>query len=240
MEFPTSLTWIGERLRSWPVRRQIALVCLLAVILAPVGPVLVFRWVPVPLTPLIAMRFLEGEGLEKQWVSLEEISPHLVRAVIASEDAKFCDHGGFDWEAVDYAVENLRSGGRRLGASTISMQTAKNVFLWPDQNFLRKGLEAYLTLWIEFAWPKDRILEVYLNVAEWGPGIYGIEAAARHYYKVPARDLSRYQSSMLAAVLPSPRRWSPVKPGPHVVSRASTIAVRMNSIALSTDGGCPD
>jgi monofunctional biosynthetic peptidoglycan transglycosylase len=200
---------------------------------APAFAILVYAVVPPPATPLMLIRFAEGHGLSKDWMPLSRISPHLQRAVIAAEDGKFCAHHGFDWEAVDTALERLRRGGSLHGASTISMQTSKNLCLWPDRTLIRKGAEAYITVWLEALLSKKRILELYLNVIEFGPGLYGAEAAARHYYGVSARDLSQRQAAELASVLPSPLRWRPGSTG-----RASTIAARMNHVILGENGPC--
>ena len=200
---------------------------------APAVVILVYAVVPPPATPLMLIRLVEGHGLSKDWVPLTRISPHLQRAVIAAEDAKFCRHGGFDWVAVDTAIERRRQGGRVVGASTISMQTAKNLFLWPARTYFRKGGEAYITVWLETLLSKRRILELYLNVIEFGPGLYGAEAAARHYFGVAAADLSPAQAARLAAVLPSPLTWRPV-----ASARAGTIEVRARSVPLGSDGPC--
>ena len=183
----------GDRLREEAVERrketarrfagQAALAlarAVLVIFFLPAFVILLYAVVPPPATPLMLIRAIEGYGISKQWKPLDEISPHLQRAVIAAEDGKFCRHGGFDWEAVDSAIERRRQGGRVVGASTISMQTAKNLFLWPARTYFRKGGEAYITVWLETLLSKRRILELYLNVIEFGPGLYGAEAAARH------------------------------------------------------------
>ncbi len=200
---------------------------------APAFLVLCYAVVPPPATPLMLIRAVEGHGLTQDWVPLSEISPHLQRAVIAAEDGKFCTHGGFDWEAVDTAMQRMRRGGSLHGASTISMQTAKNLFLWPNRTFFRKGAEAYITVWLETLLGKKRILELYLNVIEFGPGIYGAEAAAQHYFGVNAKDLSRTQAAQLAAVLPGPLTRRPA-----ATAYAGTIAARMNDVVLGENGPC--
>lgn len=204
----------------------------------PLVLTLLFRVVPPPLTPLMVIRLVQGHGLDKDWQPLERISPHLRRAVIAAEDAKFCGHWGFDWQAIDNAIDRYEDGGKVLGASTISMQTAKNVFLWPGRSFLRKGLEAYLTLYLEALWPKERILEVYLNIAELGPGLYGAEAAARRHFGKPAAELSAREAALLAAVLPDPLDRSPSRPSAYVARRAGLIDGRAEGVRLGKDGGC--
>lgn len=213
---------------------------LLAAFVAPALVLLLYRVVPPPVTPLMLIRAAEGYGLARDWVALSDISPNLQRAVIAAEDAKFCNHRGFDWDAVENAVERYQKKRRRiLGASTISMQTSKNLFLWPGRTFLRKGVEAYLTVWLEALLPKERILELYLNEIEWGPGIYGAQAASRHYFGVDASALSLHQAALLAAVLPNPIFWHPDRPGPWTRERAGTIAARAASVALGKGTPCP-
>ncbi|GAB4524310.1 MAG: monofunctional biosynthetic peptidoglycan transglycosylase [Parvularculaceae bacterium] len=172
------------------------------------------------------MRAQARAGLEikQEWRALDEISPHLIAAVIAAEDQKFCSHFGFDIDAMRKAADDALANGIRRGGSTITQQTAKNVFLWPGRNVVRKGLEAWFALLMEAMWPKERILELYLNVAEWGPGVFGAEAAARHYYGRPASRLTPTQAARLAAVLPSPKKWSANPPDPHVIQRAARIA----------------
>jgi monofunctional biosynthetic peptidoglycan transglycosylase len=214
---------MGKGLRVW--RLVLRAGAVLGVTL--LASVVLLRFIDPLATPLMLIRSLEGEGLVKRWVPLEAVSPELLKAVLTSEDQKFCSHHGFDWDAIGDAVERYQEGGRLRGGSTISQQTAKNVFLWPGRNFLRKGLEAGLTVLIETLWGKRRILEVYLNVVEWGPGLYGAEAAAQRYFHRPAGNLTRPQAAALAAVLPNPRRFSPVAPSPWVSFRIHLIESRM-------------
>jgi len=211
---------------------------LLVFFISSIALVLVYRWVPVLVTPLIGIRLVEqlldkekDVKLEKDWVSIDRISSHMVQAVVAAEDQKFLDHFGFDTEAIHKAMEGNRAGRNLKGGSTISNQAAKNVFLWPGRNYLRKGLEAYFTLLIEIFWSKERIMEVYLNVIEMGDGIYGVEAAAQAFYKKSADKLSKSESAMIAAVLPNPRRWSPAKPTGYNYQRQSWILRNMNNLA---------
>ncbi len=180
------------------------------------------------------IRKVEGEAMERRWMPIAAISPELLRAVVVSEDARFCSHHGFDWDSLGQAVDTYENGGRLRGASTLSMQTAKNVFLWPGRSFLRKGLEAGFTVLIEALWGKRRILEIYLNVVEWGHGLYGAEMAAQRYFHRSAHDLTRRQAAALAAVLPNPRRFSPVAPTPFIQSRIRTIEARMGSPRASS------
>ena len=206
----------------------------LTVVLVLVGlvltSVLVHRLVPPPATFLMVTRVFEGEGLSYRWRSLDHISPRLVEAVIASEDSTFCAHHGFDMKAIEKALKANGRGGRIRGGSTISQQTAKNVFLWPGRDWIRKGLEAGYTVLIETLWGKRRIVEVYLNVAEWAPGVYGAEAAARHWFGKSASDLSAREAARLAAILPSPRRYNASSPGPYVRRRASRVQAAMGTV----------
>ncbi len=200
--------------------------------------VLVYRIVPVPMTLPMFGDAVFGDGVRNQWVPLARISPNLIRSVIASEDNEFCHHYGFDFGEIHDALQEAQNGGRSRGASTISQQTAKNAFLWTDHSWLRKALEAYFTLVIETLWPKRRIIEVYLNIAEWGDGIYGAEAAARHWFHKPAARLSALEAARLAAILPSPNRWKASPAGPYVLSRSYTIMARANSVDLNGDDRC--
>ncbi|MCS4435725.1 monofunctional biosynthetic peptidoglycan transglycosylase [Aquiflexum gelatinilyticum] len=203
-----------------------------------IGLTLIYRFIPVPVTPLMVIRLWEQAWDEKKdvrlykdWVSIDNISKHMPQAVYAAEDQKFLEHNGFDWKAMEEAWEKNKKGKRIKGASTISQQTAKNVFLWPSRNLVRKGLEAYFTFLIELIWSKERIMEVYLNVIEMGPGIYGIEAASQTFYNRPASKLTRQQAAMIAAVLPNPIRWSPAKPTGYIRGRQSWILRQMNNLA---------
>jgi monofunctional biosynthetic peptidoglycan transglycosylase len=197
--------------------------------------VALYRLVPPPVTPLMLIRAIEGHGITKSWRPLGAMSPNLVRAVMAGEDARFCRHHGFDWDAIRDAWRRYRRGeGRLRGASTISMQTAKNVFLWPGRDWLRKGFEAYFTVLIELAWGKRRIIETYLNVVEWGPGLYGAEAAAQHYFRKPASALTAEEAARLAAILPDPLKWSASRPNRRVAARTATIRDQMPEVPLAT------
>ncbi|MBI1308602.1 MAG: monofunctional biosynthetic peptidoglycan transglycosylase [Proteobacteria bacterium] len=187
---------------------------------------LAYRFVPVPITPLMVIRLFQGQGFHKTWVPLSAINPSVPRAVVAAEDGNFCTHSGIDWHAVQIAYDDWMQTGNLRGGSTISQQTAKNVWLWPNSDPFRKALEIPLTYGIESAWGKRRILEVYLNVAEWGPGVYGIQAAAQHHFHTSARNLTARQAALLAATLPSPLRWSASHPGPYVRQRAGLIQAR--------------
>ena len=182
------------------------------------------------MTPLMLLRLADSAGIDRHAVPLALIAPALEKAVIASEDNRFCAHEGIDWYAVDDAIDEYQSEGRLRGASTITMQTARNLFLWPGGGFARKAIEAGLALAIDALWPKRRVIEVYLNAIEWGGGVYGAEAAARLYFKTSAARLTREQAALLAAVLPNPRRWSPARPTRYIAERASAIERRMEAL----------
>lgn len=191
---------------------------------AAVMSVALFRVFPLPSTPLMHLRVfegvLEGEfvGAHRIWMPYEQISPNVFRAVVAAEDARFMRHNGIDWRAMENAMRyNRAHKGRKVrGASTITMQTAKNAFLWHGRTYVRKGMEAWFTFLIETLWGKRRILEVYVNVIEMGSGIYGIEAASRKYFDKSAAELTRKEAALIAAVLPNPRRWSPASPTRYI------------------------
>ena len=198
-----------------------------------IAMVLFYRFAPVYVTPLMVIRAVHPVGSERQqererhwqhdWVSLSEMSSWMPKAVVASEDGNFYRHHGFDTAAIKQAIKERQEGKRERGASTISQQTAKNVFLWSGHSWIRKGLEAYFTVLIELIWPKDRILEVYLNSIEMGGGIYGVEAAARHYFNRDASQLSKRQCALIAVSLPSPLKRNPANPSGYLSRRASTI-----------------
>lgn len=196
---------------------------------------IIFRFVPVPVTPLMLIRCVEQTfssepvRLKHDWVSLDEISKNLPLAVVCSEDQNFLNHSGFDLKAIQRSVDAAKRGTKRVrGASTISQQTAKNVFLWPGRSWVRKGFEVYFTVLIEFVWGKERIMEVYLNSIEMGNGIYGAEAAAKFYWRTSAKNLSKTQAAALAAILPNPREYSANPPGPYVASRINWIMGQMS------------
>jgi monofunctional glycosyltransferase len=228
--------------RRVPLMRRLLRFALLIAGLFVMGSVVavaLYRVMPPPATPLMLIRAAQGHGLVKTWHPLEEISPNLVRAVIAGEDARFCQHHGFDLDAIGRAWERYRGGGGRLfGASTISMQTAKNLFLWPGRDWLRKALEAWFTVWIELAWSKRRIIEVYLNIVEWDSGVYGAEAAARHYFGKPAAALSVREAARLAAVLPDPLDRSASRPGPTARRHAAFIREQMPLVPVHAPLPC--
>lgn len=206
-------------------------------ILLSIGLVILFRFFSPPVTPLMVIRLAEQYKqkkeieIKKTWVSIQEVSPNLVKAVIAAEDQNFYEHWGFDFKAIEKAVENNKKKKKRIkGGSTISQQVAKNLFLWPGRNWIRKGLETYFTLLIELLWSKERIMEVYLNIIEMGDGIYGAEAASRKYFNRSAKNLSKAESALLASVLPNPRRWSPLKPTNYILRKQQWILRNMANL----------
>ncbi len=203
---------------------------LLILIAVPVVGVLLFAVVPPTPTILMLQQAAKGQGLDYRWRGLNDISPHLVNAAIAAEDARFCSHHGFDMEAIEKALDHNAEGGRIRGGSTISQQTAKNVFLWPSRDWIRKGLEAGYTVMIETVWSKRRIMEVYLNVVEWAPGVYGAQAASRRWFGKDADELTAREAARLAAILPSPRRYKAASPGPYVRRRAGRIQAAMGTV----------
>lgn len=225
---------LARRLFRWGYR------ILAGFLIVSVAMVVLYRFIDPPFTPLMVIRPLEGLGLgklvwvTKEWIDLDDIDPDVVRSVVAAEDARFFQHTGIDWKAIEDAKKrNERSDGKRIyGGSTISMQCAKNVFLWQGRNYLRKGLEAYFTYLIELVWGKRRILEVYLNVIEWGDGIYGVEAAAEETFGRSAASLTGRQAALLAAILPNPREYSAKTPGPYVTRRASRIQAGARVVKL--------
>ena len=209
-------------------RRRPLLKLFLFILAFPFLQVAVLRFVPAPPTILMIEQAIKGNGLDYRWRSLDNLSPYLVTAAIAAEDARFCSHNGFDFEAIQKAMEaneraEARGSSKMRGGSTITQQTAKNVFLWPGRSYVRKGLEAGYSVLIEFGWGKKRIMEMYLNVAEFAPGVYGAEAAAQHWFGKSAKSLSRREAARLIAVLPSPRRYNAASPGPYVRRRTSRI-----------------
>ena len=214
----------------WRLIRRLALAAFLLVVVAPVGLTLFYRFVPPPFTILMVQRVFEGKGWDYRWRSLDRMSPALVQAAIAAEDSRFCEHNGFDFEAMEKAWKNNQRGGRVKGGSTISQQTAKNVFLWPARSYVRKGLEAYFTVLIETLWGKRRIMEVYLNVAEMGSGTYGVEAASRRYFGVSADKVTRAQAARLVAILPNPLKYRAVKPGKYVAGRSRRIGAAAGTV----------
>jgi monofunctional biosynthetic peptidoglycan transglycosylase len=195
--------------------------------------VFIFKWTPVPITPLMVIKNIEQNDVSKKgwqhdWVPIEEISKSLQLAVICSEDQNFLKHHGFDVKAIEKAYENNKKGKRLKGASSISQQTAKNLFLWPQRSWLRKGLETYFTFLIELIWSKERIMEVYLNSVEMGPRIYGAEAASQYWFKKPASSLSKQEASAIASILPNPLRYRANPTSSYIEGRKVWIMKQMN------------
>ena len=205
--------------RVWRILWRIALV----VVLLPLVLVPLYRFVP-PVSVLMVYSGLTGQGMDRTFVPLSEIAPSLPASVLMAEDGQFCTHAGVDWDELAKVIED--DDERPRGASTIAMQTVKNLFLWQSRSYIRKAIEIPLALYADFVWGKPRTMEIYLNVAEWGPGIFGAEAAARHYFGRSAADLTDGQSALLAATLPNPAVRNPADPGPRLNSMARRIAGR--------------
>ena len=227
--------WAGflRALRS----RVVALV--VALIVGPIVAVVVYRFAPPPITLLMVERMFQGHGIDHRWRPLSQMSPALPRAAIAAEDARFCEHHGFDVAAIEKAMQHDdRHPSSIRGGSTISQQTAKNVFLWPERSWARKGLETYFTVLIEAIWGKRRIMEVYLNTVEMGPGLYGVEAASQRYFHESAKALDPFQAARLIAILPSPLKWQAIDPGPYVRRRDRRIDAAEGTVRREGEAGC--
>jgi monofunctional biosynthetic peptidoglycan transglycosylase len=215
----------GKSWRRWLLRGA------LGFLLVSLLPVLLLRWIPPPTSAVMLARTLvEGRSQDYRWVPIEHIAPSAALAVVAAEDQKFPVHWGFDLDAIRTAAERNVRGGRLRGARTITQQVARNLFLWQGRSYLRKGLEAWMTLLLEIAWPKRRILEVYLNIAEMGERTFGVQAAARRFFARPAADLSPEQAALLAAVLPNPRRFHADRPSAYVIERRDHILGQMSRL----------
>ncbi len=217
----------------WLIVRGVAWRLMQALILGVVAAhayAVALIWLPVPDTPLIVGKALSGVDVRRNSTPLESISPNLALAVIAAEDTRFCSHSGVDFEAVEQALKERREGARTRGASTITQQTAKNVFLWNGGGLPRKGVEAWFATLIDGVWGKRRVMEAYLNVAEWGDGVFGAEAASIKWFGKRAADVTRREAALLAAVLPSPNKWRLDPPTRFVRSRAATIEARMRVV----------
>lgn len=218
--------------RFWRLLRNLVLIFFIT----SISWVLLARFLPVYFTPLMVIRSVEsvfaGElpRNSKAWTPIENISPNIIQAVVASEDNMFLKHHGFSINDIEKAIKHNKKGKRIRGGSTISQQTAKNVFLWPHRSYFRKGLEAYFTVLIELVWPKERIMEVYLNVIETGKGIYGVQAAAEEYFDTNASKLTKSQSALIAACLPNPRKYNPRNPSSYIQKRRAKIEYIMGKI----------
>jgi monofunctional biosynthetic peptidoglycan transglycosylase len=218
--------------------KKVILWIVVAFFASTIFSVVVLRWVPVWFTPLMFIRVAQQVGagqpmtLHHHWVPLEDISPSLSTAVMASEDAHFLEHNGFDYKAIEHAaMRNMKHPEKRkLGASTISQQTAKNVFLWPGRSWVRKGFEVYFTVLIELIWSKERIMEVYLNSVEMGDGIYGADAVAEWHFNTTADKLTKAQCALIAATLPNPRRFNSARPSAYMLKRQNRILHEMKFV----------
>jgi monofunctional biosynthetic peptidoglycan transglycosylase len=216
---------------------RIAAIALAAFLALPYFMILVYRFVDPPLSSLMLRNAVLLRGLDYRWRDFDNISPHLATAAIIAEDARFCQHWGVDWTAVSAAIDEfLEEGEAPRGASTIPMQTVKNLFLWPEQDIIRKALEVPLAHFMTLVWPKQRVIEIYLNIAEWGPGIYGAEAAARYHFGTSAAALSRAQAALLVSALPNPKRRNAGRPGPGMRNLAARVQGRVER--ESPDAAC--
>lgn len=211
----------------WGGRIALMLKILIALAILPLFLILVYS-VPFvrPVSTLMVKDYILFEDVDRQWVSIEDVAPVLINSVMMAEDGQFCSHGGVDWHQLSLVLDDATDGGPSRGASTITMQTVKNLFLWNGRSYIRKGLEFPLALVADSVLSKRRIMEIYLNIAEWGPGIYGIEAAAQHYFKRPASRLTAQQSALLAVTLPNPALRNPAKPTRNMQRIARIIAGR--------------
>jgi len=222
VEAPVHRRWLGDR----QVLKRIVL-AVLAVLLLPYVLIFVYLLPFIhPISTLMLRDLMLLRGYDRQWVSIDDVAPVLVQSVMMSEDGQYCFHGGVDWGEMRMLVEDTLKGQETRGGSTIPMQTAKNLFLWNSRSFIRKGLELPLAVGSDFVWSKRRLMEIYLNIAEWGPGIYGIEAAAQYHFKVPASKLTRRQASLLAVSLPNPIDRNAGKPGRGLRRLAALIERR--------------
>ncbi len=199
----------------------------------PIVMTLFYAILPPPVSNIMLLRLINGNGIHKTWVSLDQMSPNLAKAVITSEDARFCQHHGVDWVEFGGVINDAldKEEGLARGASTIAMQTAKNLFLWDRRFGIRKLFEIPLAMWMDLVWSKRRMIEIYLNIVEWAPGVYGAEAAAQHHFKKPAAKLTRREAALLAAVLPNPILRKAGKPSRGVSAAANRILIRMNGMA---------
>ena len=231
-QFPSAGRVPGKRVSGLRRLMRWGFHLLLFLLLWPIVMTLVYALVPPPVTNLMLLRALGGAGIDRQWVPLDEISPNLPRAVISSEDARFCEHRGVDWREFQGVIEDAldREEAPSRGASTIPMQTAKNLFLWDGRFAIRKLIELPLAMWMDFVWSKRRMIEIYLNIVEWAPGVYGAEAAARHHFRKSAEKLTKREAALLAAVLPNPIQRNAGKPSRGVRRIADRILLRMRGI----------
>jgi monofunctional biosynthetic peptidoglycan transglycosylase len=226
------MTTKGLLPRIWRWTKKIFLILFIAQFVY----IILLKWINPPITITQLISWISGHGLKRDYVSNNSISYNAKLAVIASEDQLFTDHNGFDWKSIQKAMKyNERKPGRVRGASTISQQVAKNVFLWQGRSWIRKGLETYFTFMIELIWGKKRILQMYLNVSEMGTGIFGIERAANIYFNKSARDLTRQESALIAACLPNPKRYKVKPASPYVMARSRRVMQQMNFLQPDPD-----
>ena len=231
--------WHGRADGRTPWVRRTLLVLFFFVLPAPVISLAIFRFVPIPFTPQMAIHFVTLSPVNYAWREADEISPYLGRAVIGSEDQNFCNHNGFDWKELSGAWNDYTKHHKPLrGASTLSQQTARELFLTPIRSFARKGIEAWLTVLLEAMWPKERILTAYLNTVDWGNGNFGAEAAAENYFGIPASDLTQTQAARLAAVLPNPQRFKADRPGRYVRRRTGALVSRQHQVTRDALDWC--
>lgn len=220
----------------WKKIRNFIRIVIVTFFVSTILAVVAYKFLPVYVTPLMIIRCVEqiADGhsprVEHKWVSLEEMSASMPVAVMGSEDARFLLHHGFDFKQIEHAARQNAAGGKKVGASTITQQTAKNVFLWPGRTWVRKGFEAYFTMLVELLWSKQRIMEVYLNSIETGDGIYGVEAVARLHFGKSAKELTRAECALIAATLPNPRKYSSLKPSKYIIGRQHKIETNMKYI----------
>jgi monofunctional biosynthetic peptidoglycan transglycosylase len=232
-------TYKRKRQRGWPARIVMGLVRLvLAFVLISVLWVLAYRFVPPPITATMVGDLVQGNGARRDWMPISQIDRDMVRAAIAAEDSKFCSHNGFDLDAIEAAMQRNASGGRIRGGSTISQQTAKNAFLWQGGGYFRKGVEAYFTVLIEAMWPKRRIMEVYLNLAETGIGTYGVNAGSQRYYGHDADAMSRTEAARIAAILPLPKKRGAITPKGFTRRYGNSISSRIGIVARDGLDAC--
>jgi monofunctional biosynthetic peptidoglycan transglycosylase len=229
--------WHGDGEHTPWARRTLTILFAFAVPI-PILLILLFRFVPVPGTPQMLTWLVAGDPVHYRWVAYGNIAPALGRAVIGSEDQNFCSHHGFDWTSIDKALKANKRGHRLRGASTISQQVARTMFLLPVRSWVRKGVEAYLTVLIEALWPKQRILTAYLNLVDWGHGNFGAEAASQAYFHKSASRLTGAEAARLAAVLPDPDKWHADRPGPYVAGRTGTIVARAGEVSRDDLDAC--
>jgi len=222
--------------KNRPVRNALRIAFKVAIIFAIAIHLyaLLLRFMPVPYT----INMLRDEGVTRDWVSIDDVAPDVIYAIIGAEDSRFCEHNGIDWDATLDALDGNQNSGRRRGASGLTQQTAKNVFFWNGGGYVRKAAEAYAAYFIDFTWGKRRVMEVYLNVAEWGDGIYGIEKAAQNRFGKSAKELSSREAALLASVLPNPNKWRVDPPGPYVTERAGTLQSRAATVRAEGFAKC--